>query len=165
MTAAAPASAAPPPRYDRRQIAWWLRLAFLGVDAAVFIALVATGVDGYVFVLAGVAAAVFLAIGWGFSSLHVVVDATDLRIAFGVGWPRKTIPRAEITSATPVRNRWWWGFGIRYTPAGWMWNVSGLDAVAIERGPGRTFRIGTDDPEGLAAAIHAARPAVAADRR
>ena len=39
------------------------------------------------------------------------------------------------------------------TPYGWLYNVSGLDAVAITLRDGRKFALGTDDPEGLVTAI------------
>lgn len=136
-----------------------MRVAFFAVDAGVFLALWAWGADAAVVAAAGVAAALFLAIGWTFSSLRVVVDATQVRVAFGAGWPHTSIPLADVVAAAPARNRWWWGFGIRYTPSGWMWNVSGLDAVVLDRRAGRAFRIGTDDPQGLAGALRAALPA------
>jgi len=37
-----------------------------------------------------------------------------------------------------------------------MWNVSGLDAVELALDGNRRYRIGTDDPEGLAAALERA---------
>jgi len=56
-----------------------------------------------------------------------------------------------------VRNKWWYGLGIRLTPHGWLYNVSGLDAIEIVRRSGKTFRVGTDEPKALAAALRAAR--------
>ena len=72
---------------------------------------------------------------------------------FGLGIIRRTIALADVTGCTVVRNPWWYGWGIRLIPHGWMWNVAGLDAVELQFRTGRRFRIGTDDPEGLAAAI------------
>jgi hypothetical protein len=43
--------------------------------------------------------------------------------------------------------------GIHLTPCGWLYNVSGFDAVAITLRDGRKFALGTDDPHGLVAAI------------
>jgi hypothetical protein len=43
--------------------------------------------------------------------------------------------------------------GIHLTPYGWLYNVSGLDAVAIRLRNGRKFALGTDDPYRLTAAI------------
>ena len=36
---------------------------------------------------------------------------------------------------------------------GWLYNVSGFDAVAMTLRDGRTFALGTDDPHGLVDAI------------
>ena len=94
--------------------------------------------------------------GWLFGALTVTVDESRIVIAFGPGWPRKTIPLTQVRGAGPVRNRWWYGWGIRLTPHGWLWNVSGLDAVEVELSHGRCLRIGTDEPQELTAAIRQA---------
>lgn len=70
-------------------------------------------------------------------------------IAFGVGPVRRRISLAEIEGCRRVRNSWWWG--IRLTPRGWLWNVSGLDAVELMCGGGKHFPSGTDEPD---AALH-----------
>lgn len=90
---------------------------------------------------------------FGFRSLMVTVTATAVELAYTTGWPRKTIERANIASAEPFRMPWWYGTGIRRTPKGWMWSVWGLDSVLLQLSDGRGFLIGTDDPEGLAAAL------------
>lgn len=91
-----------------------------------------------------------------FHCLRVVVSDSAVSVAFGYGWPRRTFELTDIRSARAVRNSWWYGWGIRLTPRGWMFNVSGLDAVELELANGRHFRIGTDDPAGLEAAIRGA---------
>jgi hypothetical protein len=48
---------------------------------------------------------------------------------------------------------WYYGWGVRMGSGGWMFNVSGLDAVEIEMESGGRFRIGTDEPEELVRAI------------
>lgn len=90
------------------------------------------------------------------SRLTVTVSADEVRAAFGLGLPRRTIPLADITSAQPIRNRWYHGWGIRLVPKGWMFNVWGLDAVELELTSGRRFRIGTDEPDTLAEAVTSA---------
>ncbi len=97
-----------------------------------------------------------LLLAWLFGSLTVTVDDETVVATFGPGWPRKTVPLTLVRGARPVRNRWWYGWGIRYTPHGWLYNVSGLDAVELEMPGGRSLRIGTDEPERLAAAIEVA---------
>ena len=44
-------------------------------------------------------------------------------------------------------------------PGGWIWNVSGLDAVELLLGDGRVLRVGTDEPEALSRAIAQVAPA------
>ncbi len=79
-----------------------------------------------------------------------------LLASFGIGLIKKKVPLAQIIACEPIRIRWRYGWGIHLTPYGWLYNVSGLDAVAITLRTGRKFALGTDDPHGLAAAIHAA---------
>ena len=90
-----------------------------------------------------------------FSRLAVIVDTDMVRLAFGFGFPRKRIARADIISHEVVRNSWLLGFGIRWIKGGRMWNVWGLDAVELVLANGKTFRIGTDEPEKLDAALRA----------
>jgi hypothetical protein len=90
---------------------------------------------------------------WLFGSLTVAVDNEELRHWFGPGFWKKSYQLLDIESATVVRNSWFWGWGIRLTPHGWLYNVSGLDAVQLQLQSGRKLRIGTDDPQGLVEAI------------
>lgn len=88
-----------------------------------------------------------------FSRLSVSVDEQHVVLAFGAGWPKKRIELSTVTAATPVRNTWWYGFGIHRIPGGWMWNVWGLDAVELALADGKTFRIGTDEPAEVVRAL------------
>ncbi|MFW6324695.1 MAG: hypothetical protein ACOC0U_06480 [Desulfovibrionales bacterium] len=92
-----------------------------------------------------------------FASLSVEIREGTVHVRFGPGLIRKKIPLERIVDARPVRNRWYWGWGVRYTPQGWLFNVSGLDAVELLLTTGRRFRIGTDEPHKLAQAIQEAR--------
>lgn len=47
----------------------------------------------------------------------------------------------------------YYGWGIHLTPHGWLYNVSGSDAVEIRMKTGKKYRIGTDVPEELERAI------------
>lgn len=101
-------------------------------------------------------AGVLIAVLALFHDLTVEVDDTHLRLRFGLGLVRFRFPLAEIRSAEPVRNLWLAGWGIRLLGNGWLFNVSGLDAVEIRLASGRIHRIGTDDPEALCGAIRTA---------
>ena len=92
------------------------------------------------------------------STLTVSADADILRLRFGpIGLIQKSWPIPEIASATTVTNPWYYGWGIRWTPHGSLYNVSGRHAVEILLFSGKTFRIGTDEPEALKTAIEQAR--------
>jgi len=88
-----------------------------------------------------------------FSKLTINVDEAILRARLAMAVVCKKVPLGEILECEPIRIRWCYGWGIHLTPYGWLYNVSGLDAVAITLRNGRKFALGTDDPQGLVAAI------------
>ena len=148
---AAPADPAGAAAYRHAQPGWSM-LLLVGGTALVIIALMLPGAPQV-----GLPVAVgLLVLGLLFHRLVVEVDERCVRLAFGVGLVRRSIPLAEIVDARPVTNRWWYGWGLRLTPHGWLWNVSGLDAVEITYRSGRRFRIGTDEPEALTRAVRRA---------
>ena len=93
-----------------------------------------------------------------FATLRVSIDEKYLRIKFGcgiLGIFRKKFLLGEIASAKAVKNHWYYGWGIRFWcwPKMWIYNVSGFDAVEIIMKNGKIYRIGTDAPLELEAAI------------
>lgn len=94
---------------------------------------------------------------FGFGTLTVEVSGEAIRLWFGVGLIRKRIPLREVRSWRELRNPWYTGWGIRMGPGGVLWNVSGYDAVQLELGDGKRFRIGTDEPGELVSAITRAK--------
>src|SRR3989344_4083 len=96
-----------------------------------------------------------------FSTLTVIVDRKFLNIRFGWGIFRKKFPLSEITSATAVKNHWYYGWGIRiwFWPYMLIYNVSGFDAVEIVMKDGKIYRIGTDVPSELESALRMAMSA------
>ncbi len=91
-----------------------------------------------------------------FHSLTVRVSRNEIALAFGIGLIRKSFVVPDIQVATIVRNRWYHGWGIKKIRGGWLYNVSGWDAVEIQLENGRRYRIGTDQPQELLAAIESA---------
>ncbi len=134
------------PVYSHTQIGWVI-LVSVGATLCLMLYLFLSLEDESILlpVALGLATALVL-----FSSLTVQSDGETLTIKFGPGLVRKKFILSEIVGCRAVRNRWYYGWGIRLTPHGWLFNVSGLDAVEIETKQGKRFRIGTDDPQGLA---------------
>ena len=88
-----------------------------------------------------------------FYRLRITIEDETLRASFGPGIIRQRVRLAEIAGCEQIRIRWWYGWGIHLTPYGWLYNVSGFDAVAITMRDGRKFALGTDDPHALTTAI------------
>ena len=89
-------------------------------------------------------------------SLTVRVSRSEIALSFGVGLIRKQFPIGDISGASIVQNRWYNGFGIRKIRGGWLYNVSGFDAIEIQLKNERKYRIGTNQPKELLAAVESA---------
>lgn len=139
--------------YRHTQVGW----AILGFAMAV-VALVWTGLPAEAAVAARLPLLLIIApVVLVFSALTVEVDGDAIRLRFGVGLVRKRIPLRDVKSWREIRNPWYSGWGIRLLPGGVLWNVSGFDAVELALGDGKRFRIGTDEPAALTAAITRAK--------
>ena len=158
-------------QYSHTQSGWWVYVA-LGFGAAGLLAAIAIVNHGHppasgppmIFVL-GVALAILLVTAACFSTLTVSVSATTLTWRFGPGFIRFSLPLAEIASVVPGRTPLWAGIGIHWIVSGWVYNVSGRDAVEILKRDGGKIWLGTDEPAALASAIESAhaRGAVSPD--
>jgi len=88
-----------------------------------------------------------------FGALTVTVDAERVRIRFGLGLVQRSWPFRRIRSVRAVRSSPLYGWGIRKIRGGWLYNVSGLQAVELELNDGQKVRIGTDEPGELVRVI------------
>ena len=144
-------------RYSHTQIGWW-GLAIMG-----FVVLCMLAIFGLIpearerpqsgAVVVGLVTIALVVAMIIFSTLTVRVTPDALVWRFGPGLLSRRIPLAEIASATPTRLPLLAGLGIHWIGRGWVYNVSGRDAVEVVRVNGKVTFIGTDDAEGLAAAI------------
>jgi len=88
-----------------------------------------------------------------FWSLSVEVKSDHIRVYFGFGIIHKEISLSEIMLVNVVRTPWYYGWGIRPAPHGWMFNVSGFGGVELIFKNNQRFRIGSDEPDLLYQAI------------
>jgi hypothetical protein len=93
-----------------------------------------------------------------FSKLTVAVSGGTVTAAFGSGKPHRVIELSDVRTVREVRNVWIQGWGIRKISNGWMYNVWGLDAVELDLDSGKVFRMGTNEPDKLHAAISLSLP-------
>ena len=88
-----------------------------------------------------------------FSSLKIEVKAQTLSWRFGLGLVHKQQSLSEVRSAEITKSTWLEGWGIHYTKRGWLYNVSGRDAILITLASGKSFMLGSDDVVALWEAI------------
>jgi hypothetical protein len=91
-----------------------------------------------------------------FSRMTIELDQTELRHHFALGVWHKRVPLSDVVDATRTSSHWLEGWGIRITPRGMLYNVAGTDAVELQLRSGRRFRLGTDEPDVLLAALRQA---------
>jgi hypothetical protein len=91
-----------------------------------------------------------------FSTLTTLVNDKELKIKFGIGIIHKEFLISEIESLKKIKTKWYYGWGIRITPTGWLFNVSGFDAIEIKMENGKIYKIGTDEIEKLENVINEA---------
>jgi hypothetical protein len=88
-----------------------------------------------------------------FATLTVQMDDQAIIIRFGIGVIRKRFALKDVQTYRAVKNPWYYGWGIHLIPGGWLFNVSGWEAVELELKNGNKYRIGTNDVQGLMDAI------------
>jgi len=137
--------------YKHTQVGYWTVIVIFVAALGIF----ALGPSSARALTGGVAV-LLIASAVLFSSLTVEISDGELRFHFGPGFWRKRYPLADIAAADLTQSSWWEGWGIRITPRGMLYNVSGMDAVEIHLRSGKHFRIGTDEPELLAASLRTA---------
>jgi hypothetical protein len=135
-----------PRRYSHTQIGWVV-LASIGGAILLLLYISAVKESHWIVVVTGMILAACLVL---FGSLTVTGDERTLEVRFGPGPIRRRFALEDIQSYSEVTNHWYYGWGIRMTPHGWLFNVSGFHAVEIDMRNGSRYRIGTDDVQGLA---------------
>ena len=102
---------------------------------------------------------IFIAIGILFYKMTTIVTKQEIKVVYGIGVVRFNFKIDKLTTVEITKTPWYYGWGIRYTPEGWLYNISNLCAVRITyeyNGSGKTVTIGTPDPENLREAIKSA---------
>ena len=139
-------------RYKHTQVGYLIIAVMAAVMVLIGVVLANAGINWVAIgVLVFIAVALVL-----FSSLTVIIGEDEVEARFGPGLISKRFKLNDIESCQIVRNPWYYGWGIRLTPHGVLYNVSGFHAVEIKLRTGKKFRIGTDVPQELEEAIRQA---------
>jgi len=140
-------------RYRRTQFGWVLVLG-LAIPATILLTVALSGDNWSLLIGLAPLIVIFPLFGW----LTVSLDDESLVARFGLGMITHRIPLTAIVTTEIVDNPWTWGWGVRMIPGGRLYNVSGLRSVEFTLADGQRVRIGTNDPEGLQAAVRAVVP-------
>jgi uncharacterized membrane protein YdbT with pleckstrin-like domain len=138
--------------YEHTQVGYVIIVGIVAAMVAIGIILANIG-SNWIAIAVLVVLAVVLVL---FHSLTVVINEEELAVQFGPGLIRKRFKLNEIESCQAVRIPWYWGWGIRSTPQGMVFRVSGFDAVQVRLVTGKEYLIGTDVPRELEQAIRQA---------
>ena len=90
-----------------------------------------------------------------FATMITEVTDSEVVVGFRFGAMQRRIPLGDIVRAERANIAWWHGTGVKYGLTTTSYLVRTGPAVALVLNSGRTFRIGTDDPDGLLAALNA----------
>jgi hypothetical protein len=130
-------------QYQRTQIGY---MVIIPIGIALFIIVACSIFNRWIAFPAFLFAFIFSLAVLLFYCLTVMITDDNLEIRFSIGLIRKKPLLRDIDQVQIVKNSWYYGWGIHLTPYGWLYNISGYDAVQIKMTSGKSFRVGTDDP-------------------
>ena len=136
-------------RYEHTQFGYFITIAIVAAMVAIGIIMTDMGINW----IAAAVLVVLAVIVVLFHRLTVVINEEELVVRFGPGVIRKRFKLNEIESCQAVKIPWYYGWGIRATPQGMVFRVSGFHAVQVKLTTGKEFLIGTDVPQELEEAI------------
>ncbi len=90
-----------------------------------------------------------------FYQLRIQVYEDRIKLTYGVGL-NINIRMDKLLVAEPFKTPWYYGFGIRVTPQGMLYNIQGRTALVVyfeRNGKQKKVMIGTDKPEELLKAL------------
>lgn len=143
-----------PSTYRHTEIAWATIALLVGVGLLLTWALTMAEASGVL----GITLALTLSAGLLFYGLTVEVRENSIRASFGIGLISREVAVSEIHAHRRVKNPWYYGWGLRLIPGGWLWNVSGADALELTLTSGRVWRIGSPQIEALQASLRETAP-------
>ena len=141
--------------YEHRQVGWVTVVALfaIGVLICIAAAISAPSERSLSFSLVPI----LLVVAALFSTLTVRVTERHLMWFFGAPGIGRRIALGEITSIRAIETSIFEGWGIHLTWHGWVWNVSGFNAVQIVLRSGTRFAVGTPEPQAVIDAVQSAR--------
>ena len=94
---------------------------------------------------------VFILVLLTFYKLTIRVDHLGIHILYGIGLVHIKISPERINWVKVIKTPWYYGYGIRLTEKGMLYNIQGKTAVEISyfKKTNKTVQIGSNDASGL----------------
>jgi hypothetical protein len=131
--------------YRQTQVGWAVIVPLLLVIAITVPVMLAADLLVMALLFGGLFSSLLLVFG----TLTITIDAEAIEARFGIGLIKKRVALAEIRGFEAVTSPWYYGWGIRLYPGGWLYNVSGLESVELCLRDGSRVRFGTAEPRVL----------------
>jgi len=107
------------------------------------------GQDAIILKVTGLLVAGFFVLALAsFYSFTIQIAAGKLTFWFGFGVGRKSFPIEEIRSVETVKNPWYYLWGIKSIPGGWLYSIApGGQAIELIFKDNSKIHLGTNHPE------------------
>ncbi len=138
-------------KYIERQIGWMIIVPGIGILVLLLITYINQwGNNPMSFSGLIIISLIFVVSLLLFFQMKTSVDNEQIRISYGIGLIKKAIAIKNIERIEIVRNKWYYGLGIRMIKNGWLYNIQGLDAIELKLKNSKSIiRIGTADSKKL----------------
>lgn len=135
--------------YSHKQMAWAILFLMSWIFSFTLLAVYLLGPIMGLLLFAGFVLLVALL----FHGMTVTVKDNSIKWGFAFGWFGQTLPLSEVVSYQAVTNSWRHGIGLRISHDGFVYSAHGFKAVELVLQDDTKIRIGTNDQEGLIAAL------------
>lgn len=96
-----------------------------------------------------------------FYQLKVSLKKDRIALSYGIGLIRINLKIDKVLMVEEIKTPWYYGFGIRFTPKGILYNIQGTKAINLVyeyNGRMKKAMIGTEEPQKLMEAIQKSYP-------
>lgn len=143
--------------YCKSQLGWFIIVIFIPIIGFNFLAYINQwGSNPLPLNVFLIMTAAFILIASLFYKLTVTFDGSMLKLSYGIGLIRIKFHFDKVEAVNIIETPWYWGFGIRITPKGMLYNIHGSKAVEIvyvKNGKQKSVMVGTPEPEQLKRAL------------
>jgi hypothetical protein len=141
--------------YKHTQFGGWTLLLLLLLGVLIAPIAISLWAEGWIVVTLVMTAGLLLIVVL-FYALTVEISAGVLSFWFGIGVIRKSYQLEEIDTIMEVKSPWYYGWGVKSIPGGWLYAIWPGTQLEIVLKSGKMFRLGSDQPQDLKQAIEEA---------